>query len=256
MVGEAIEPGELFAAESADAGGGGAEAGQEAVEPFGADAAVVEEFFLADVEGVFELDKAVFEEPDVEVDVVFDGAEAVVAEEDEGGVGGEGVGDLADAVVESAPEVEEAVADGGKVGAVEAVVGLPGVPEFVLDAVDGHEVVDEEVPGAGLSQEELDGFQMMVEEAGERREGLGFAAAVVDGGVPGLIGLAKVGFEAAEQAGVRGEVGGVLGGEEVAKKSAGEGLGAWRVAHGDGAGDGAEAMAGRDFPDQVGVDRT
>lgn len=254
FIGELVDPGDLLASEAADPVGREAEFGHEAVEPLGAEAAVVAPFLLAHVPGVAQLDEALFKQPDVEIDVPLDGPEAVVAHEDEGGVWGQLARDGAEAGIEIVPESDEAVADGVEFwGAGEAVLGIPGVPEFVLDAVGGHEVVDEQVPGM-LVEQELDGAEVVVEVLGEAYESLLFAAAVVDGGIPGLVRLSEVCFEFGERGGVAGEVGRVGRREEISEEQSWERAGG--IAHGHGGGHAGFSVAAGDFPEQFGVDGT
>ena len=127
---------------------------------------------------------------------------------------GQGRLDLADALVEPLPELDEPRADGREVAPLgDPMRRVPGVPELVLDAVGRHQVEHEQVPLAAVHQEP-DGLEVVVEEVGQLGEHLGLIAAVVDRRRPGPIRPDRL-LQLGEDRRVAGEVGGVGRAEEV-----------------------------------------
>ncbi len=104
---DAIEQSVLLAAEPADPVAAHAQPAHHAVDPFGRQPAAVAPVLLLDVEGVVERDVSLLEHPDVEIDVVLDRPEAVIADDQERCVGGQGRLDRADAAIDRFPELDQ-----------------------------------------------------------------------------------------------------------------------------------------------------
>jgi len=68
----------------------------------------------------------------------------------------------------------------------------------MLDPVGRHQVIDEQVPRAAL-HEELDRPEVVIEEVGQRPQGVGLVAAVVDDRVPRPVRPAEVGLQRAQE---------------------------------------------------------
>ena len=141
----------------------------------------------------------------------------MVAHQQQRRIGRQRLDDRADALVEPLPEPDRTLAHGRQVAPLgRGMLGVPDMPELVLDPVGRHQVEQEQVPVAAVHQEP-DGLEVLVEEPGQLGERLGLAAAVMDGRGPGAI-RSDGPLELGEERGIAGEVGRIGRAEEVAEE--------------------------------------
>ena len=220
---QTVEHAGLLAAEATHPVLGQSQPAHHVVDPFRSESAAIAPVLLLDVKAVLQSDESLFEQPDVEVDIPLDRAEAVVAHEQERCIGRELLLDGPHAAVERLPERDEPGTQrlelflptvGRPVGQV------PDVPELVTQPIRGHQVEDQQIPIAPVHQE-LDRPEVLVQERGQVVDDRGLVAPVVDGRGPGPIRTDNL-FQLGVNGGVGGEIGRPLGAEKVAQVEAGK----------------------------------
>src|SRR5262249_18427434 len=153
---QAVDEAALLAPEPAYPMGAQPEPAHHAVDPLGGHPPPVAPVLLLDVKGILQLDVSPLQEPDVEIHVVLDRPEAVIAEAPQRRIRGSPRLDRADPPVERLPEADQPGSQRGQLAlatAGRAVGQVPDMPQLVLYAVDGHQVKEEEVPITPLHQE-------------------------------------------------------------------------------------------------------